>query len=186
MRRKMWIGALTALMLVGGTAVVGASSNTDAKNATTAKNYITVEQAKTAALKAANGYVEDVELERENGKVYYEVDIEQESKDVDVHVDAVTGKVLAVIDQDSDDDDDRDNLDTVPAEVKITSEEASAIAVKNVSGGKVIKVELDEDDNRYIYEVDLRTAKGEADVDIDASTGKVLSIDQDFDNEYED
>lgn len=29
----------------------------------------------------------------------------------------------------------------------------------------------------------LRTAQGEADVDIDANTGKVLSFDQDFDDQ---
>lgn len=192
MKRKMWIGALSAIMLLGGTAAVAASGSSDGQNVTGTKDsqqaYITVEQAKTAALKVAKGRVDDVELERKHGKVYYEVEIEKSGKDVDVHIDAVSGKVLAVLDKDTDDDndDDRDNTNgsnSVLAEVKFTTEQASAIAAKAVSGGKVVKVELDEDDNRYIYEVDLRTSKGEVEVDVDAHTGKVLSVDQDFDDE---
>lgn len=192
MKRKMWIGALATVMLLGGTAVVGASGNTGGSNTSGAKStsqgYITIEQAKTAALKEVKGYVDDIDLEREHGKVYYEVEIEQDNGEVDVHIDALTGKVLSVLNKDTkDDDDDRDDLNSsiTTSEVKITSDQASAIAAKNVSGGKVIKVELDEDDNRYIYEVDLRTSKGIAEVDIDAVTGKVLSIDQDFDDQDE-
>lgn len=190
MKRKMWVGALSAVMLLGGTAAVAANGSSDGQNVTgteaSKQAYITIEQAKTAALKVAEGRVDDVELERKHGKVYYEVEIEKSDNDVDVHIDAVSGKVLAVLDKDTDDDndDDRDHTNgsnSVPAEVKFTTEQASAIAIKAVSGGKVVKVELDDDDNRYIYEVDLRTSKGEAEVDIDAHTGKVLSVDQDFD-----
>lgn len=189
MKSKMWIGAIAGVMLLGGTAVVGASGNTNTQNLAstnqTTQSYITIDQAKTAALKAANGRVDDVDLERDHGKVYYEVDIEQTNGEVEVHVDALTGKVLSVLDKDKDDDDhDHSSSNgTVSTHVKITSEQASAIAAKQVSGGRVVKIELDEDDNRYIYEVDLRTTKGEAEVEVDANTGKVLSIDQDFDDE---
>ncbi|WP_158702732.1 PepSY domain-containing protein [Paenibacillus faecalis] len=153
--------------------------------------YISKAQAKKAALKVANGHVDDVDLEYKNGKAYYEVEIERSKGDVDVHVDAVTGKVLSVIDRDHDDDDDRDVRKSVKSShAKISSKQASDIAVKALGGGKVIKVELDEDDGRYIYEVEVRTSKGEADVDVDAKTGKVLSIDHDDhdddDDDYDD
>lgn len=191
MKQKLWIGTLGVVMLLGGTAVVGASGSTGGSNTLGTKaasqGYITMEQAKTAALKEVKGHVDDIDLERKQDKVYYEVEIEQDNGEVDVQVDAKTGKVLAVLNKDKkdDDDDDRDDLNSSAAAVKITSDQASSIASKNVSGGKVVKVELDRDDNRYIYEVELRTSNGEADVDIDAVTGKVLSIDQDFDDHDE-
>ncbi len=197
-KRKIWVGTISAALLLGATTVVASGNVTgpNTKSLPAAKNgvqsdqggYITIEQAKTAALKAADGRVDDVDLEHKAGKVFYEVEIDQKTGEVDVLVDAVTGKVLAVTDMEQDEDDDDREIDTestkpVPAaEVKLTSEQASAIATKQVSGATVVKVELDTDDGRYVYEVDLKTAQGEADVDIDATTGKVLSVDQDFDD----
>ncbi|UNK20571.1 PepSY domain-containing protein [Paenibacillus sp. N3/727] len=189
LNRKMWIGTLSAALLLGGTAVAASGTangeSADSKAETGKSSYISVAQAKKAALKVANGRVDDVDLERKNGKAYYEVEIERAKGDVDVHIDAVSGKVLAVLDReiDNDDDDDWDDQNSAkPTDVKITSEQASAIATMAAGEGKVIKIELDEDDNRYIYEVELRTSKGEADVDIDAVTGKVLSVDHDHDH----
>ncbi|CAM4447471.1 PepSY domain-containing protein [Paenibacillus macerans] len=207
MKRKMWVGAMSAALLLGATtalASAGAAGQSTGNTGTgaTAKtaaqsgksSYITIEQAKAAALKAEAGRVEDVELKRKSGKVFYDIEIEQAYGDVDVHVDAVTGKVLAVKDREHDDDDDdrddrdnRDNRDYIagsnkglPAGAKITSDQASEIAVKQVNGATVTKVELDYDDGRYVYEVELKTELGEADVDIDAVTGKVYSVDEDF------
>lgn len=197
MNRKIWIGTLSAALLFGGAAVTAGQVNGDSADSKAGMNnitqagqkYITVEQAKTAALKAVKGHVEDVDLERKQGKVYYEVEVEQAGgHDIDVRVDAVSGKVLAVLDRDMDDEDDRDrNHDSKnpSAKAKITSKQASDIAVKTVSGGKVIRVKLDEDDNRYIYEVKLTTSKGKAEVDIDAVTGKVLSVDHDFNDAHD-
>ncbi|SMF87229.1 Uncharacterized membrane protein YkoI [Paenibacillus uliginis N3/975] len=163
--------------------------NDDDRDDRNSAKYISVAQAKKAALKVANGRVDDVDLERKNGKAYYEVEIERSKGDVDVHIDAVSGKVLAVLDRDidNDDDDDQDDQNSAKtADVKITSEQASAIATKAAGGGKVVKIELDEDDNRYIYEVEVKTSKGKVDVDIDAVTGKVLSVDHDDDHDDRD
>ncbi|RRJ63424.1 peptidase M4 [Paenibacillus oralis] len=207
MKRKMWVGAMSAALLLGATtalASAGAAGQSTGNTGTgaTAKtaaqsgksSYITIEQAKAAALKAEAGRVEDVELKRKSGKVFYDIEIEQANGDVDVQVDAVTGKVLAVKDRehDDDDDDDRDDRDDrdyiagsnkgLPGGAKITADQASEIAVKQVSGATVTKVELDYDDGRYVYEVELKTAQGEADVDIDAVTGKVYSVDEDFED----
>ncbi|WP_410768922.1 PepSY domain-containing protein [Fontibacillus sp. BL9] len=199
---NMWVGAASIMLLIGATTVAasgnvtgestGVTQNGTGSAATSktaiqqaGKSYITIEQAKAAALKAEAGRVSDVELERKSGKVYYEVEIDQTNGEVDVLVDAVTGKILGVKDKEKDDDDHdffTESNGTVPAKVKITSDQASAIAVKQVTGGTVVKVELDYDDGRYVYEAELKTAQGEADVEIDATTGKVYSVDQDFDD----
>ncbi|SCY84456.1 Uncharacterized membrane protein YkoI [Paenibacillus polysaccharolyticus] len=213
-KHKLWIGSLSAAVLLGGSAVA-ASGNMNGQSASQVQSetiqsapasvtqstsanqnntgkLLTVSQAKSIALKAVEGKVDDVDLERRNGQTFYEVEIDRKGNpDVTVRLDAYTGKVLAVVnDDDYDDDDDyRDNgtgnssSASASNQVKLTVAQASNIALKQVTGGKVTKVELDRDNGRYVYEIELRTAQGEADVDIDANTGKVLSFDQDFDDE---
>ncbi|WFR63929.1 PepSY domain-containing protein [Paenibacillus amylolyticus] len=162
------------------------------QNQNSTGKMLNASQAKALALKAAEGKVDDVDLERRNGQTFYEIEIDRKGKnDVVVRLDAYTGKILAVVDdEDYDDDDDYKGAATgntsnssASKQVKLTASQASNIALKQVTGGKVTKVELDHDDGRYVYEVELRTAQGEADVDIDANTGKVLSFDQDFDDQ---
>jgi len=152
-----------------------------------AETLLTAAQAKAAALKAVEGKVDDVDLERRNGQTFYEVEIDRKGNDAVVRLDAYTGKIVAVFNDDDDDDNDDDyttgTVATGSKEVKLTAAQASSIALKQVGGGKVTKVELDHDDGRYVYEVELRTDQGEADVDVDADTGKVLKFDQDFDDE---
>nr|WP_186323080.1 PepSY domain-containing protein [Paenibacillus xylanexedens] len=211
-KHKLWIGSLSAAVLLGGSAVA-ASGNINGQpapkvqsvttqssasttpsvtsNQSSTGKLLTIAQAKEIALKAVEGKVDDVDLERRNGQTFYEVEIDRKgSPDVNVRLDAYTGKILAIV---NDDDDDNDNENrgaagsssstAVSNQVKLTAAQASNIALKQVSGGKVTKVELDREHGRYVYEIELRTAQGEADVDIDANTGKVLSVDQDFDDE---
>ena len=40
----------------------------------------------------------------------------------------------------------------------------------------MVEIEKDEDDGLIKYEVELNTDRGEAEVEIDASTGKVLDV----------
>lgn len=204
-KHKLWIGSLSAAVLLGGSAALASgsvngqsvqptqtSTTQSVKQTQNTGTLLTVAQAKEAALKATEGKVDDVDLERRNGQTFYEVEIDKKgSNDVVVRLDAYTGKILAVVDdEDYDDDDDYNGTvagtssnQAASKQVKLTEAQASNIALKQVTGGKVTEIELDHDNGRYVYEVELRTANGEADVDIDANTGKVLSVDQDFDDE---
>ncbi len=64
------------------------------------ENTISVEQAKTIALKEVSGFVDDLDLEEENGMLIYEIEIEQKTdRDDDeatVYVNALTGEVLSI------------------------------------------------------------------------------------------
>lgn len=196
-KRKLWIGTISAAILLSGTAVAAASGSIGGQSAqqtskptsqvttqTGKETLLTAAQAKAAALKAVEGKVDDVDLERRNGQTFYEVEIDRKGDDAVVRLDAYTGKIIAVLnDNDDDDDDTTGTVVTGSKEVKLTAAQASNIALKQVNGGKVTKVELDHDDGRYVYEVELRTDQGEADVDVDADTGNVLKFDQDFDDE---
>lgn len=63
----------------------------------------------------------------------------------------------------------------------ISREKAIQIALQQFSG-TVEDVELDDDDGRLIYEVEIENSRGEAEVEIDAYTGKVLLVDIDLDD----
>jgi uncharacterized membrane protein YkoI len=56
----------------------------------------TREQARTAALAAVSGSVHAIDLEREHGKIVYEVKIQPRAgrRDMEVLVDAATGEAL--------------------------------------------------------------------------------------------
>ena len=69
---------------------------------------ITREAAIEIALKEAAGTVTEIELERDNGRTYYEIELEEGNKEVDIEVDANSGAVLSG-DKDDDDDSDDDN-----------------------------------------------------------------------------
>ena len=68
---------------------------------------ITKEAAIKIALKETAGTVTDVELETEDAQTFYDIEIVDGSKEVEVKVDAITGVVLTV-EQDDDDNDDDD------------------------------------------------------------------------------
>ncbi len=69
-------------------------------NTDTDEAVISIGEAIGIAKKEVPGKLEDIELERENGKLVYEVEIENfqngDDEDVTVYIDAITGKVLYV------------------------------------------------------------------------------------------
>lgn len=60
----------------------------------------------------------------------------------------------------------------------IDVKEASNIALKEFSG-TITSVDLDEDDGRLIYEIEIDKGHQEAEIEIDAYTGEILVIDID-------
>ncbi|MYL46293.1 hypothetical protein GLV94_11630 [Virgibacillus halodenitrificans] len=63
----------------------------------------------------------------------------------------------------------------------IGMEKAEKIAL-DAFAGTIVSMELDEDDDRMIYEIEIENGEDEADVDIDAYTGEVLGLSIDRDN----
>lgn len=64
------------------------------------------------------------------------------------------------------------------AQSKITIGQAILIAEKEV-GGEAVEAELELEDGRRVYDVDVSTKDGKMEVFIDTETGAVLSIHQD-------
>src|SRR5690606_31020132 len=73
------------------------SRNTGSSDKNTSKkNIISKDEAKNIALKKAGGKVEEIELEKENNKLIYEIEVENGQYEYEFRIDAVTGKILSM------------------------------------------------------------------------------------------
>ena len=105
MNKKLIIGgAVSSLVLAGGFAgMVSAQSVADATG-------LTEEQVIEIALTEVPGEVTEVELEREDGKQIYEIEIlASNGMEMEVEIDAETGDVLEVESEEKDCDKDDDD-----------------------------------------------------------------------------
>jgi|SRR3954467_5128161 len=220
MKRKVLIGTVVSALVLGGAFVVGASNNDDSNSSksTTSDSLnsisksenekISIEEAETIALKEVKGIVDSVELKQKSDKVFYKVEVENDDLEYDVYIDAITGKVTSVnqddqynddfdddqydddknddkYDDNSDDDlvgDDDDSLSVNANNTQINNTISQAQAIKiaeEAVNGKMTEIDKDQDDGLLQFEVELRTDRGKAEVDVDASTGKVLKVEFD-------
>lgn len=192
MKKKIWwAGALSVAIAASGVygynavQAAGSGQTTAAGTQAAAKQQqqlIGMEKAEQLALAAASGKVESMDIDRKKGKLVYDVEIQQNNRDVDVWIDAYTGKSLGVRVDRNEDDDDRDNL---PGNL-IGAGKASAIAVKHVKGGTAVEVDLDQDDGRWVYDVEVKTANGSSDVEVHAISGKVIKAEYEKYDDHDD
>lgn len=126
-----------------------------------------------------DGDLEEVELERDDGREVIKVELENEIDEYEVKFDS---EDFTVLEEEFERDDDYDlssNERTAVTGGKdgfITSEEAIEIAGNEV-GGYVEEWEFEADDNEY--ELEFKADGDEWDVEIDAATGDVLDVEQD-------
>ena len=76
------------------------------------------------------------------------------------------------------DEENDDNIAELQAKAKLTSDEAQAIALKEVPG-TVIESELEDEDGVVVYGFEIQSTNGVQDVKIDAATGKVVKVEAD-------
>jgi len=73
------------------------------------------------------------------------------------------------------------------ATVKITQDQAAEIAISDNEGATLIGVELEKDNGKLVYAVDLKTAEGNAiEVTVDAMSGDILGTDTDPEGDNKD
>lgn len=210
MKKNLLIIGVTGAVLLGGAVGVGAFSETTQEKES---HFISMKKAEEIALTEVEGTIESVELEKDDGKVKYEIDIRDQhgNDDIDVEIDANTGKVIKV---ERDDDDKKVKTETVSGQSiknsqdddavssatiastqdvnaqatkqRITKDEAIAIATKDIPG-KVVDVDYDDGE----YEIEIRTETYKIEFEIDASTGRIIQkdiddLDDDDDDRYDD
>lgn len=192
--KKVVVGTVASAVILGG--AIGAGAMTDGFQNFRSVNpapsepseLISVEEAKGKALAEYEGVVESIELEKKRDGYVYDIDVDNGDMDYDLDMDAANGEILRVDEERDDDDDDNDNTSSSDSngtaantnEDYISQEEAIEIALAEVEG-TLESVELDDDDGRAVYEVEINTGAGDddAEFDIDAVTGEILEMDVD-------
>ena len=143
---------------------------------------ITPDEAKQAALDHAKLTAEQVvftqaKLDYDDGRAVYDIEFYSGNKEYDYEIDANSGKVLEF-------DYDIENFDISSVQVKLSLDEAKAVALKNakLSENDVVftKAKLGYDDGRAVYDIEFYSGNKEYDYEIDANTGKILDRDIEY------
>lgn len=95
-------GAITALTLIDKHEN---NVNVDEERKETRRTKIGKERAAEIALSKVNGVVDDIDLESDDGSHVYKVEIETETEEAIVYVQAYTGEILSFTFESDDDDD---------------------------------------------------------------------------------
>lgn len=157
-------------------------------------SYIGDARAKSIALSNAGLRESDVvfikvKLDYDDGRDVYEVEFYNGNTEYDYEIDAVSGDIL---EQDRDIEDYMPNYGqnnqtgTSSNSGQIGETRAKSIALNHAglteSGVGYVKVKLDYDDGRSVYEVEFQNGRMEYDYEIDAASGTILEWDADYDD----
>lgn len=157
---------------------------------------LTESEATAIALKHAGVAEADVtymraKLDRDDGQLAYDVEFYAGNAEYDYEIHAETGAILSH---------DYDIEDFVPTtggatsggnssagnSTTLTESEATAVALEHagVSEADVtyMQVKLDRDDGQLVYDVEFYAGNTEYDYEINATTGKIISYDHDFES----
>ena len=144
---------------------------------------ITLDEAQEIALAEVDGKVTRAVEETDDGRSYYEFDIITNDQKHELEVDASSGKITKnEIDEDVPSTTDTNNQTTNNQTTIISNEEAQKIAMDRVgNNGYLVKCELDNDDGRQVYEIEIKNGRIEYNIDIDAVSGEIIKYEEDHD-----
>lgn len=156
----------------------GASQAADSDSQSGTASAVTEDEARKTALSDA-GVTEDqitgirVKKDHEDGRQVYDVEFYSDNKEYDYEIDASTGEILS---SDFEIENDFNKDSTSNLNPTVSQEEASAAALAKVQGAeeKDLRIKLDDDDGKLIYEGDIYYNGTEYEFEIDAATGDFL------------
>lgn len=126
-----------------------------------------------------------VKLDYDDGRQVYDVEFYSGNQEYDYEINAVDGTILS-FDQEMDEWAAAQNAagtqNTTGQAASITETDARALALEQVPGAtdeNIVKFAQDYDDGRTVYEIEIIYNRAEYDIEIDASTGTVLKMEQD-------
>lgn len=128
----------------------------------------------------------EIELDADDGRLIYEVEFDYQNQEYEYDINAKTGDIIF-----SNFDYDDDHPETTSSNEQtntnfIGEAKAKEIAFNHAkvsaSDIKNFHIELDEDDNRYIYEIEFRIGNKEYKYDINAITGDIRDYEIDWDD----
>ncbi|MFV0395043.1 MAG: PepSY domain-containing protein, partial [Coprobacillaceae bacterium] len=136
-----------------------------------AEKEITIEKAKEIALADEDGEIVKEKKDYDDGIIYYEIDIIRDNTKYEFEIDS-TGNIVSK-EQDTYENNENTNIDY------ISQEEAKNIIINHAGGGNIVKIELDYENGKAVYEMELIKDNIEYDAMIDANTGEIIAYYQD-------
>jgi uncharacterized membrane protein YkoI len=198
---KRWMRLTAIGMVVMGTGVFVAS----AQEATEEK--VTIDQvpaAVKATITAEGGKVEDIAREGAGDKTVYEADVIKDGKEIELRVGPdgklisrkIEGDATEQKGQHGDKEGEESEAQSearacqegaeVLAKAKVTMIEALKKAAKAGKGAKPFKADLEMDEGKLIFDIELLDGEKGPEMEIDGITGKVLKIESVEEQEKED
>ncbi|AUJ25095.1 MULTISPECIES: PepSY domain-containing protein [Virgibacillus] len=170
---------------IAGAAILG--TGVYYSNADEATPKLDGDKIKSMVQEQYDGQITEFELETDRHKAVYEVEVTNKNVEYDLELDGDSGEVLKEnkkeINQTKNGNSEQAQINAVKEEL-ISMEEAKSIAKKQFDG-KVMSMELDEDDNQFIYEIELRNGKKEAEFEIHAENGEILKQEIEIEDDHD-
>ena len=202
MKNKFFINSLIRLSIIlSGVTIFFSVSNAETKARKSIKLSdvkISIEKLKELAFKHSKVNPKDakitkIKLDKENKKFFYEMEFFTEKRKYEYNIDADTGKILSysqkvreivsntvniekpeMLDVKMNED---ENKIFNPLKY-ISEDEVKEIIIKRITGSKkenIIRLKLDDDDGKIIYEGRMVYQNTEYNFKLDALTGEVIS-----------
>ena len=196
--KKLVIGLTISAAVIGGFVIAQTmTSGSAATQSTESIKLITEKEAKEIALKTVNGTITEIDFDQDDQRPHYEFEIQSNNEEVNIDVDATTGKATITkrevekdkvantkpvqtnetasnvqVADDQDDDVKVSETQTTLPNTASTSKEvitkAEAIKIAStVAKGTVTKVELDNDDNDQTKTYELEFKDGNVEYDVE-------------------
>ena len=143
---------------------------------TSALAAISEQQAKDIVKKEApNGQITKFKLDRENGRMVYEIEVINGNIEKDYEIDAETGEIVK-LEQEQKNHGNNNSVNNP----KISYDKAKEIALKNSKNGKFKEIELKHKNGVLVYDVEIAEGFADREFLIDANTGEILREKKDF------
>ena len=158
-------------LLIIGTIILGSIGFS-----TSALAAISEQQAKDIVKKEApNGQITKFKLDRENGRMVYEIEVMDGNIERDYEIDAETGAIVK-LEQEQKNHGNNNSVNNP----KISYDKAKEIALKNSKNGKFKEIELKHKNGVLVYDVEIAEGFMDREFLIDAMTGEILRDKKDF------
>ena len=161
MKKLLIIGAIVAGSIGFSTTVLGAISEQQAKD--------------TVKKEVPNGQITKFKLDRENGRMIYEVEVMDGNIEKDYEIDAETGAILKMEHEQK-----HHKSSNSVDKPKISYDKAKEIALKQSKNGKFKEIELKHKNGVLVYDVEIAEGFMDREFLIDANTGEILRDKKDF------
>ena len=143
---------------------------------TSALGAISEQQAKDIVKKESpNGQITKFKLDRENGRMVYEIEVMDGNIERDYEIDAETGAIVK-LEQEQKNHGNNNSVNNP----KISYDKAKEIALKNSKNGKFKEIELKHKNGVLVYDVEIAEGFMDREFLIDANTGEILRDKKDF------